>query len=201
MVMTGSGMSSTMETTGNGLGINGDNWPDFCDAVGLGVIGGLIGLTFTTIDAGAIAGTGEGSGTGLTGLNLETVSSALFDAMKSAFGQAGDDLEDVCDSIATALISEIAKATLISSHTSVYDGNGDIVVGSIIPIGSAIALSVLTAGATNGLLGINWADVADAVGNEIADQIENNATGEVTIEEVTSDPKGSGIGTGSGTIA
>jgi hypothetical protein len=119
--------------------------------------------------------------------------------MSSAFGQAGDDLEGLCDAIAEALVFELSNATLISTHTSVYDGEGEIVAGSIVPNPVALVAAILLNSSLD-LAGINWVDIVDVVATEIALIIQADATGTVTIEETSSDPKGDGDGVGSGNM-
>jgi len=202
MSMSGSNMSSIMEALGIGSGFAGSGWGDNCDAVGIGTIDALIGLAFTTTDNGNITGAGSGSGIGVLGVDSSALSNAILSAMATAFGQAGPDLADYCDAAAQSLAAELALATLTSTHGPVYAGSGNIDVGSLMPVGTLISSGIFLEGVAAGLLGDSWADVADVIGPEFADEISASGTGTVTIT-ITSGPvdpqapASPGIGSGS----
>lgn len=202
MTMDGSNMSGTLFSALSGLGFSGDNLTDYCDAIGIGSIDNhLVGLAFTTEDEGTTPGAGVGTGTGLSGLDETALANALFQAHVSAFGQAGDDLQDLCDQLAAALISEIALATLSSTHTPVFSGTGEVVPGSIPVDPTAWGSAIESEGAGFGFVGDNWPDAAESVASEYAAAMAN-ATGTV---DITGSPSSSstspGTGTGSGTLS
>lgn len=199
MPISGSHMSGLLQTAMFGRGYTGVSIPDFADAIGIGSVSSIIGKAFSTTDTGTVPGAGTGSGTGLTGIVQATLSNALFSALVTAFGQAGADLVDICDDLATAFVQEMALAKLTSTHSPVYVGTGAVVVGSIVVSGSAMGSAIEGQGVGSGFIGDNWGDVADVVGSKFAAALAL-ASGSVTITGSPTGTPAPGAGTGTGTI-
>jgi len=197
-------MSDLMRLYGVAQGFIGENWPDMCDAVGIGSVSHLAGKAFATADTGLTPGTGNGVGTGLTGVVKTTLSSALFAALLAGFGSSGDNLQDLCDAVAEALVGEIGVASLASTHAPVYQGSGIVTPGSIPVVGSAWGDLIETQGLGLGFAGINWPVFASIVGTQMASAMAT-ATGNVTITGTFTGPTPPGpvpgVGVGVGTIS
>lgn len=201
--MTPANFTSTMLTSMIGAGLAGDSTPDFADAVGTGVVGGLIGASFTTIDTGTIASVGTGSGVALTGPIAAVVASSLDAALLTAFGSIGTSTPSINLACASAFVAEIALATLTSSHTLVFLGNGVITPGSIVVPGATISSSIEASGIGSGFLGTSWPLIANVIGTEIANSMLL-ATGNVVITGAPPPPPAvpiPGVGSGTGVIS
>lgn len=175
-MISGMTWSMALYSSLSGQGFNGANLMDFCDAVGNGSALHVVGKTFATVDSGPPGG-GTGSGSGITGIPEPVVAASIFSTATGAFGQSGAALQDFCDAVAQALVSQMATATLNSSH-SVSGGTGTIVPGSITVVGPLWGLAI--AAAAPGFAGSQWSNFANAIGVGCANGM-NVAGGTVTI--------------------
>ena len=181
----------------------GSRLMDLTDAVGLGSETHVVGKPFATVDTGLIPGAGPspGTGVGVIGLIGAQASSSCFARCVQAFGQAGEFLQDFCDSLGDALVSQMALATLTSQHTPVFSGSGVITPGSIGVVGVDWGASIETEGVGLQFQGQFWGDFADAMGQGMADEVLALGTGNVTISGSFggSTPPGPLPGAGAGT--
>lgn len=182
-------------------GFTGTDMPNFADAVSNGTVPGLVGAPFTTSDTGTIPGAGTGTGTGVIGVIEGALSISLYLAFVSAFGSSGPNLPDLADAMAAGLVSELANATLTSTHGPVYVGSGTIAPGGITVAGATIASAITFAGVGFGFLGLSWPDAADVIGNEYANAITTFGSGVVTITGSPTGPTSPGVGVGAGTLS
>lgn len=194
-------MSGLLQAAMAGRGYTGPDMPNFADAIGNGTVSSIVGKAFSTTDTGTVPGAGVGTGTGITGLVEATLSAALFSGFVAAFGQAGPDLPDIADDLATALVQELALASLASTHTPVFAGTGTLVVGSIAVVAAAMGAAIEAEGVGAGFLGMNWGDAAGVIGDEYAGAMIAQGTGTVTITGSPSGTPAPGAGTGTGTIS
>lgn len=200
MAISGPGWSSDLAGRFAARGYNGKSLQDFADAVGNGSVASVVGKSFSTVDVGIISGSGIGTGTGITGLDAASVSSAIFNQAVAAFGRAGDELQEICDDIADSLVAQMALVTLSSTHSPVYTGTGTVAVGSIGVIGSGWGDAIENEGLADSFTGEFWNDFAEAIGDGCASEVIGSGTGTVTIVG-TGSPGNPGGGTGSGTIS
>lgn len=200
MTMSGSNMAGTIETLGIPLGMLGDDFPDYCEAVGNGTIDSLVGAPFTTTDSGTTPNPGNGTGTGLLGVVGATISAALVLGMTAAFGGAGPSLPSMCLATAEGFAAEMLLATLTSTHAPVCIGAGIVDIGSISVPGAVIGAAIALEGVGMGFVGANWADVADVIGTEFANALLL-ASGAVVITGVPPGTPVTGIGVGAGSLS
>lgn len=193
-------MSGLLQTAFAANGYSGPDMPNFADAIGNGTVDSIVGKAFSTSDTGTTPGAGVGTGTGISGVVQATLSAALFSGFVSAFGQSGPDLPDIADALADALVQELALASLNSTHTPVYLGNGTVVVGSIAVVAAAMGAAITAEGAGAGFVGMNWPDAAGVIGDEYAGAIIAGGTGAVVITGSPAGTPAPGVGTGTGTI-
>lgn len=198
MSLVGLTWSATLQATLAGVGMLGDKLPDFCNAVGNGSVNHVVGKQFTTTDVGSTPGSGNGSGTGINGLVQSNISNSIYAKCVSTFGQFGSKLQDFCDAVASACISEMAKATLSSTHSPVFLGSGVVDIGSIAVVGADWGLAIESAAPS--FLGSQWPNMAKAMGEGQADEILASGTGTVTISGSGGTPV-PGVGTGTGNIS
>jgi len=198
MSLSGSAWSADLFGILSGMGMTGPNLMDFTDAVGIGSTTHVVGKAFVTVDVGLTAGSGSGIGTGITGIVGATVASAIFSDAVAAFGQSGPSLQDICDAIGQALVTEMGSASLTSTHSPVFLGAGTITAGSITVSGSPWGSSVQSAAPS--FIGPSWADFAGAIGTGSASGF-SSATGSVVISGAPPPFPAPGGGSGSGTIS
>ena len=201
MPLVGSSWSSTLQGILAGKGFTGSRLSDFTDAIGNGSVNYLIGKGFTTSDVGTTPGAGAGIGTGISGFSVGSISSNIYAKAVSYFGTSGSKLLDICDSLETTFISEMANATLTSTHAPVYLGSGVVDIGSIAVVGSAWGSSIESEGSGSGFIGNKWPDFALAIGEGQAEETVNQGTGTVTITGGGTPPPVPGTGTGSGVLS
>lgn len=197
-MISGASWSATLLASLSGKGFVGSRLSDFTDAVGNGGQAHVVGKVFTTTDVGTIPGTGVGIGIGIVGMIAATISTLIFAAASGLFGQFGSRLMDVTDSIADACLSEMALATLTSTHAPVFAGTGTVDVGSI-PVVAAGWGSAIDAAAPS-FLGTQWPNFAQACGEQ-ATNVLATGTGSVAISGSPSGPTIPGGGVGVGVIS
>ena len=203
MPIVGSAWSSQLYGTLSGMSMNGSRLHDFTDAVGNGSQSHVVGKSFDTIDTGLTIGSGSGTGIGITAIPPSLVASQIYSTAVAAFGQAGSRLNDICQAIASTLVSQMALATLTSTHTPVFLGSGIVTPGSIPVVGSGWGSAIQSA---SSFAGSRWPDFSHAIGVGCAAGFDT-ATGMVTITGAWSGapplpPGGTpGAGTGSGTLS
>ncbi|NDC22542.1 MAG: hypothetical protein EBZ49_00205 [Proteobacteria bacterium] len=117
----------------NGHAFNGAMMPDFCKAVGVGVV-----TTTLTVKGviGGPAGAGNASGVGITGFSASAIAALIQSTAKALFGSEGPCLYQFCKAVGDATVEHFALATLTS------DANGTAkfpsFAGKISPMASAI---------------------------------------------------------------
>ena len=197
-MISGSNWSTTLLASLGGKGFVGTRLSDFTDAVGNGGQSHVVGKPFTTTDVGTVPGTGAGTGTGIVGMVAAAISSLIFAAASASFGQFGTRLMDVTDSIADACLSEMALATLTSTHSPVFAGTGTVDVGSIPVVAAGWGTAIFAAAPS--FLGTQWNNFAQALGEQ-ATNVLAAGTGTVTIAGSPSGDPSGGAGTGVGVIS
>lgn len=202
MAIVGSAWSSTLYGTLSGMGMNGQRLHRFTDAVGNGSQMSVVGKPFTTTDIGLVESPGVGAGVGVVGISAGDVTNAIYGNCQ-AIGFTGARLHDLCTAIGSALVSNIAQATLISTHGKVFQGAGTVVVGSI-GVNSDEWGSNIHASAPD-FIGNRWSDFANAIGQGSASQVIASGTGVVAITGSYTGPYPPGpipgTGVGAGTIS
>ena len=196
MSLVGANWSNTLFASLSGKGFTGSKLMDFTDAVGIGSVTHVVGKGFTTTDVGLGPGAGAGIGTGVTALTSSVISAAIFNAAASAFGQTGSKLQDVCDSIGDACVSEMANATLTSTHAPVGVGTGVVDVGSVAVDAPGWGSDIESQGSGAGFIGSEWPNFATAIGIGCAQDVLASGTGTVVISGGGALPAaGVGVGT------
>lgn len=202
-MIVGATWSATLAGLLSGIGFIGTRLMDFTDAVGNGAESHVVGKPFTTTDTGQVPGIGVGTGTGVVGMNSAAMSAGIFSQAVGFFGQSGSRLMDLCDQIAAANLTEMAKALLSSNHTPVFSGAGVVDVGSVGVVGPDWGNAIESAAPS--FIGSQWGNFAQALGGGQANEILASGTGNVAISGTFtgSTPPGPvpGAGTGSGTIS
>jgi len=183
-----------------GSGFVGVDMLNMANAVGNGSVLSMLGKQFQTQDTGTTPGAGVGVGVGLKGVVGSVLSQMLFAGMVAKFGQAGPNLMDVCDAIATGLEQEVILAGLTSTHTPVFAGQGVVTPGSITVSDSEWAGNVKNFGLLAAFLGDKWPDFCEVVGSECS-KLVKNATGEVVITGAGTPPTSPGTGSGQGVLS
>lgn len=127
-------MSADMYAKGQAIRFRGPRFKDYCDVVSQGSIESIVGKFFNTVDTGLIQtvatpGLGAGLGTAITLVQIATVRDTVVQTARG-FGFKGPRLVDTAMLFADALVTEIANATLTSTHSPVYLGSGVVVPGS-----------------------------------------------------------------------
>lgn len=199
MPINGSAMSATLMGLLAGAGFIGEKLKDMCDAIGNGSVMSVAGKTFQTMDTGTVPGIGVGNGVGLMGLVPPMISMTIYGKSVGSFGQPGQNLLPLCDSVANALIMEMAKATLMSNHPLVFVGVGTVMPGTIPVQPSEWGNNVESQGKSAGFEGSQWGNLANAIGVGCAGGF-GTATGVVTIAGSPTAPipvPGAGVGIGS----
>lgn len=201
MPMVGSSMSAALNAALTGKGMVGSELTKFCTVVGNGCVTAVVGKAFVTTDAGTTPNAGTGTGVGISGVvKAVIVAEMQVQALAEGYEQVTPEFTDVADAIATALISELAKASLSSTHAPVYLGVGTINPGSITVSASTWASAMEAAGVGQGLIGSRWPNFCRVVAKGCVKGMLSG-TGTVTI---IGTPPGSpvpGVGVGSGTIS
>lgn len=193
--MAGQDWSNALTAAFQAAGFQGQNLSDFSDAVGMGSVEYLETVTYETADVGLVAGSGAGTGVGLTGIPPSVVALSIFDAGVERFGQAGESLLDLADIIASVLVEELDQVMLSSTHSPVHAGVGTIVIGSFSAVGADWGLGIEEQAPS--FQGQHWGDFAESIGIGCTEGIQL-ATGTVAISGAgTGFP---GAGTGAGTL-
>jgi hypothetical protein len=197
-------MTATVISALSAKGFVGTGLPSFAAAIGTGSVLSLVGKTFSTSDMGSTASAGVGVGIGLTGVSSATIKGAMMlEALSKGFTPTTQQ-SDVFEAVGDALVTELAIASLTSTHTPVYVGTGTIDVGSIMVTASEWGGNIESTGAGLGMSGDKWPDFAAVLGKGCVAGMAT-AAGNVVITGVppgTPVPPSGGIdGVGSGVIA
>lgn len=214
MAMAGPAMASDMLAFLASAGFVGVELAAFTSAIGNGTILGLVGKTFTTSDTGAAhpAGVGAGVGIGITGVTQPVLKSAILAGAVSNGFILTPEFDVVANAIATAFATQLALASLVSSHVpqpplfplAVFAGTG--VALGVGPTGFAVdAVSWLSSiqSAAPTFLGPDWPIFCSVLGNAYLSAF-GTAMGTVTI---TGSPgpippsPAPGIGAGTGVVS
>ena len=183
------------------VGANGSNLQVFCTAVAAGIVESIVGKTFTTTDVGLIVGIGVGVGLGITSLSPDSMVSTALSLMHSQ----GSNAPKMMASIMTAVVTHLASATLSTADSSVFQGNGTIVIGSISVLASEMGGNIDTQLKNVGANGSNTTELAIAIGTGICTNILSSGTGITTITGTFTGPTPPGpipgVGVGVGTIS
>lgn len=200
-MIVGAAWSSTLYGNLVAQGLNGSHLQKFCDAVGLGSAGHVVGKTFATVDVGTVPGAGVGSGVGVVAIVGASISSKIYGYSVAAFGQAGTYLQKVCDAIGQTCVSQMALATLTSSHAPVFAGAGTITPGSISVVPSGWGGLINSQGSGLGFVGTFWPQFADAIGKGQGEEVMAVGTGVVAIAGSPTGLPVPGGGSGTGVIS
>ena len=176
--MSGPTLAASILNGFSSIGWVGISTPQYAAAIGNGAMLEILGKPFDTIDTGTGPGTGIGSGVGLTGIVGALVATQIQTEIISFTGlPPTPDMIKMTNIIGDSIESEVALATLITSHSPVYAGTATIVPGSIAVTGTSIGGSIKNTGIGTGFLGKDWPDMAGAIGNGIGDSflIANSA--------------------------
>lgn len=198
-MISGSNWSTILQGFLAGKGFNGSRMSDVTDAVGNGGQTHVVGKSFTTVDSGSTPGVGVGTGTGITGLSGAAISTLIIALATGSFGQAGAKLPDFADAVGDACVSELGAALLTSAHTPVFAGSGTVDVGSIPVVPAGWGSDINSAGSS--LVGSEWSNFADAMGQGQANHVLAAGSGSVSISGSATGPVVPGAGTGTGTIS
>lgn len=200
MSLIGSRWSSTLFGNLSAMGFVGTHLQKFTDAVGLGSVAHVAGKPFATADVGSVAGAGVGTGVGIVGIVEADLSNLIFTKCVSRFGQAGSHLKICCDALAASCKTEMALATLTSSHAPVFLGAGTVVVGSVGVVPLGWGADIAAAGTLQSFIGVQWPNFSAAIGEGQAEHVIANGTGTVAIVGSGGIPSG-GAGAGAGVIS
>jgi hypothetical protein len=203
MPLTGSTLNSILQAKMVAAGHAGASLPGFCNAVAQGTVLSLLGKPFSTIDSGLIPGSGSGVGIGIIGVNPAIIMSTVI-SVGLGMGLAGTSLPAIADAVGSALVAELALATLSSVNLPVFLGVGNIVPGSILAIPAEWAANIQQLGVASGFAGASWPMVCQAIAQGCFAGLAT-ATGIVTIAGAFAGPVPPGplpgAGSGTGTIA
>lgn len=161
MPLSSSAWSSTLFglLVSNGFMPTAEKLQDFCDAISMGSYLSIVGRPFSTLDTGSITGVGVGSGSGLIGVVAQSIKGMII-AMAGSVPMGSPSILDLADGVANALVIEISKATLTSSHAPVFLGSANIVPGTIPAIFSGM---IMAQGVSKGMIGPMWPVIANAI--------------------------------------
>lgn len=201
MAIVGSKIANTLYGFLSAKGMVGPKLMSFCQTFGNGSQMSIVGKAFTTTDAGSIPGAGVGVGTGITGLVASAIQGSIVSHGTSK-NFKGPKFPDFAEAIGKTIETEMAQATLSSTHTPVFVGAGTVDKGSYTVTDSEWAGNIQTLGSAAGFLGPKWPDFCEVVGKGIVLGGFKNATGAVTISGTFAGPvppgpvPGAGVGTG-----
>jgi hypothetical protein len=196
MALSASTLGSLIDSGFAGAGANGKNRSKFSNALATGIVNGIVGKSFQTLDVGLVPGAGTGTGTGLTGLDADGMKQQALAAMKSRGANADKTMGFIMDST----VQHLAEATLTSVDTPVFAGTGTIVLGSITVTVADMTQSIVSALKDSGANGRNVQPFANAVATGIAFGMMT-ATGTLVIAGAGSPTPSPGTGSGTGEIS
>jgi len=197
-MISGAAWAADLYAQFTGIGFDGAQLSNFTSFVGNGSANHVIGQSFMTMDTGVVAGSGMGTGMGITGISSSNISDNIYSLCVQSFGQAGPKLRDFTDAIGRACVTALGQATLMSTDSPVFAGTGMIDIGSITVSGDAWGSSIETQGAS--FVGSQWPNFTKAIGQGQAMEVLAAGTGTLTITG-TGSPGSPGTGTGTGTIS
>lgn len=197
MSLSAGALGSLIDGNLAGFGATGANRTIFSNKVAAGIVMSIVGKTFATSDTGTIPGTGVGTGTGISGLSSSSMASLAVATLIST----GTNAQNLMDAIMNATVSHLGSASLLSSHTPVYLGSGNIVVGSIPVIIPEMASNIQSQLSGAGANGANLANLCLAIATGVCTGIISSGTGTVTIVGSPTGPPSPGSGSGTGVIS
>lgn len=181
-------------------GLVGTELIGLASSIGNGSATSIMGKSVTTTDTGMnLGGPGSGIGVGLV-VTPAAITGAVFANCVAKFGKAGSKLYDICDAIGTACQINMAMAMITTTSPSVTIGAGVVIPSSIGVVGSAMGSAIMAMGSANGMLGKEWTNMANSIGEGTAMGIKSTAVGMTVITGVPISPipipmGGSGVGT------
>jgi len=198
MALSASALSALIKSNMQAVGANGSNLQKFCDAVAAGIVMSVVGQSFTTSDNGLVPGVGTGTGTGIVGLTA----SPMADISLSSMSSRGSNASKLMNAIMMAVVGHLASAASLSStDPDVFEGIGNINIGSITVVESAMANNILAQMQAAGAKGKNLQNLCDAIAIGVTTGILTLGTGILTITGSPISFPGPGTGTGTGTIS
>lgn len=170
-----------------------------CQGIGQGIADGTKSVNFVTKDKGmaglpfvGAAGTGIGIDvdavlmdqviySGLRDLSIADFGSTSHDPFPPRPTNSGNYLRSLSKGIADAIKEHYKVAvTLNSTHTTVYFGKGDVILGAFYGL-SADSIKGLILAASPSLQGAFWPKIADTIAKAYVDGIHNHSSGLVLI--------------------
>jgi hypothetical protein len=191
-------MATTMFGLGLAKGFMGPKYFQFCQVISNAAQISVAGKQFATADVGGVAGAGVGIGIGVI-LQAPFIQTQIFTLGLGA-GFLGEKWNDECNVIANATAMEMAQATLMSTHTPVFAGIGNVVAGSIGVVANEWSGNIQSQGGAMGFQGPNFPQFCKVVGTGTVAGFAI-ATGQVTIAGSPAGPPAAGAGVGVGTIS
>jgi hypothetical protein len=195
MALSASTLGNLIAANLTSAGANGSNKTIFSNSIAAGIVMSISGKSFTTTDAGSMAGSGIGIGSGITGLSSSTMSTLAISAMSST----GSKAVPMMNAIMSATVAHLSSsAALNSTHTPIFAGVGSIDVGSISVTISEMSTNIETQLRNAGANGSNLHNFCHAVATGICTNILSAGTGSVTItgSPIGTPSPGAGVGVG-----
>lgn len=206
MALSGPGLASEIETALQGITWNGVQLNAFSQAIGLGVVTPVSGLlTFTTTDNGTVPGSGTGTGSGITGLDVTNIADLMFDTGQTFWAPSQNNGPGVqwrlfCDTVSQTIVDHFANnAELTSTHSPVFVGTGDVTAyaGVLPPVMAASIVSF----APPTWAAARFPELAQAVALGVMTEILTHSPADsVTIVGSPSGTPVPGAGTGTGIV-
>jgi hypothetical protein len=200
MSLSGPALSSAILSAMASRGNTGSDLKKLTDSIGLGIILSLTGKSFSTVDAGP--GPPVPTPTVTTGLIVPpgVMAPLITTAAIANIGGGGPELPLIALDIETSFIQELSKATLTSNHPATTAGAASITPGTIPVTASEVKGNIVTIGLATGLVGVDFPQIADAIGQGVEAAIKL-ASAVIVIAQPPSGPQvGPPVGVGTGVI-
>lgn len=173
-----------------------------CSGISKGIADGTKSINFITKDKGIsgvpfVGASGVGIGitvdsnylssaiyTGLRDMSIAEFGSTSHDPYPPRITNSGNYLMALSKGIADSVKEHFSIAiTLNSTHTTVYFGKGEVILGAFYGL-NAEAIKSLIISATPNMKGSFWPKIADVVSKAYVDSIHNHSSGLVIINGV-----------------
>lgn len=191
MALSAAVLGSLIDANLVSAGAMGSNRTVFANKVAEGIVNGIVGKTFSTLDTGVGTG-GTGIGTGITGIDSSSMETVALAAMSSQ----GSNASALMNAIMVAVVQHLINATLTTVNPAVGNGTGIVVIGSIGVSKPDMSSQIQTALSGAGANGSNMPNLADAIAEGITSNIISAGTGTVVISGGSVVPPSGGTGTG-----